>query len=100
MSHHVVVGAGSVGTATARLLAGRGEAVTVVSRSGGGPTGPGLTRVAADAADVDAFTTLATGAVALYDCANPAYHRWATDWPPSRRRCSPPPSAPVPSWRL
>jgi nucleoside-diphosphate-sugar epimerase len=25
---------------------------------------------------------LAAGAAAIYNCANPAYHRWPTDWPP------------------
>ena len=25
---------------------------------------------------------IATGAAALYNCANPLYHQWFTDWPP------------------
>lgn len=82
MARHVIVGAGSVGTATARLLADRGEDVTLVSRSGRGPTERGVTRVAADGADTDLLTPLVADAVALYDCANPPYHRWTTDWPP------------------
>ncbi|MCI4064276.1 NAD-dependent epimerase/dehydratase family protein [Micromonospora sp. R77] len=82
MSLHVIVGAGPVGTATARLLADRGDRVRVVTRRGTGPAHPGVERVAADAADVDRLTTLTEGAVALHNCANPAYHRWATDWPP------------------
>jgi nucleoside-diphosphate-sugar epimerase len=28
---------------------------------------------------------LAAGAVAIYNCVNPAYHRWPTDWPPIAR---------------
>ena len=82
MARHVVVGAGSVGAATARLLAAGGDEVTVVTRSGGGPTGPGITRVAADGADADLLTPLTEDAVALYDCAAPPYHRWTRDWPP------------------
>ncbi|MGQ5260335.1 NAD-dependent epimerase/dehydratase family protein [Micromonospora sp. ZYX-F-536] len=82
MSLHVIVGTGPVGTATARLLAERGEQVRVISRRGNGPEHPAIERVAADAADADRLTELATGAAALYNCANPAYHRWATDWPP------------------
>ncbi|WP_346536521.1 NAD-dependent epimerase/dehydratase family protein [Micromonospora sp. DPT] len=82
MSLHVIVGSGPVGTATARLLAERGERVRVVTRRGGGPEHPAVERVAADAADADRLTALTEGADALYNCANPAYHRWATDWPP------------------
>ncbi|MEU1751353.1 NAD-dependent epimerase/dehydratase family protein [Micromonospora matsumotoense] len=82
MSLHVIVGAGPVGTATARHLAEQGEQVRLVTRRGGGPVDPAIERVAADAADADRLTALTKGAVALYNCANPAYHRWATDWPP------------------
>ncbi|WP_406037961.1 FAD-dependent monooxygenase [Micromonospora sp. NBC_00898] len=82
MALHVIVGAGPVGTATARLLAERGDRVRVVTRRGTGPEHPAVERVAADAADADRLTALADGADVLYNCANPAYHRWPTDWPP------------------
>lgn len=82
MSQHVIVGAGPVGSATAALLAQRGEAVTLVSRSGRGPALAGVTRVAADATDAERLTELTSGAAALYNCANPNYTRWLTDWPP------------------
>ncbi|MFG3699674.1 NAD-dependent epimerase/dehydratase family protein [Micromonospora sp. NPDC047620] len=82
MALHVIVGAGPVGTATARLLADRGERVRLVTRRGGGPKHPAVERIAADATDADRLTAAATGAAALYNCANPAYHRWTTDWPP------------------
>jgi nucleoside-diphosphate-sugar epimerase len=82
MSLHVIVGAGPVGTAVARLLASRGERVRVVSRRGSGPDHPSIERVAADATQADRLSELAAGAVALYNCANPLYHRWLTDWPP------------------
>ncbi|TWJ23999.1 nucleoside-diphosphate-sugar epimerase [Micromonospora endolithica] len=82
MSFHVVVGAGPVGTTTARHLTATGAQVRVVTRSGTGPDLPGVERVAADAADADRLTALTEGAAALYNCANPAYHRWSTDWPP------------------
>ena len=45
---HVVVGAGPVGLATARLLAEQGREVVLVSRSGIGPEAPGVRREAAD----------------------------------------------------
>jgi nucleoside-diphosphate-sugar epimerase len=79
---HVVVGAGPVGTATAHLLADAGHTVRVVTRSGSGPDRAGVERVAADAAHPGRLVALADGATALYNCANPPYHRWVTDWPP------------------
>jgi nucleoside-diphosphate-sugar epimerase len=82
MSEHVIVGAGAVGSATALLLAERGEHVRVISRRGTGPDHPAVERVAADATDAQRLAELATGAVALYNCANPQYHQWFTDWPP------------------
>jgi nucleoside-diphosphate-sugar epimerase len=82
MAQHVIVGAGPVGTATAMELVGRGETVRLVTRSGRGPEHPAIELVAADATDPERLTKLATGAVALYNCANPQYHTWLTDWPP------------------
>ncbi len=82
MSLHVIVGAGPVGSATAQLLADAGHQVRLVTRSGSGPDHAGIERVRADATDVEELVRLATGAEVLYNCANPEYHRWLTDWPP------------------
>ena len=82
MALHVIVGAGPVGTATAELLAERGEQVRVLTRGGSGPEHANIERVAADATDADRLSALAEGAAALYNCASPAYHQWLTDWPP------------------
>ncbi|OPC80331.1 NAD-dependent epimerase [Embleya scabrispora] len=79
---HVVVGAGTTGTATALLLAESGERVRVVTRRGGGPGHPLVERVAADATDAARLTELTRGATTLFNCAMPAYDRWPTDWPP------------------
>jgi nucleoside-diphosphate-sugar epimerase len=79
---HVVVGAGAIGGGVARLLAEQGHRVSVLTRSGSGPQHPLIERVTADATDADQLTRLCTGAAAVYNCANPPYHRWATDWPP------------------
>ncbi|WP_036569092.1 NAD-dependent epimerase/dehydratase family protein [Nocardioides sp. URHA0032] len=80
---HVIVGAGPVGRATAVALVARGHDVLLVSRSGAGPDIPGVRRAAADAADAERVTELATGAVALYNCVNPpSYTVWPTFWPP------------------
>jgi nucleoside-diphosphate-sugar epimerase len=81
--HHVVVGAGPVGLATARELAAGGHDVLLVSRTGTGPGLAGVRRETADAADADRLAELATGAVALYNCINPpSYGVWSTYWPP------------------
>ncbi|SDL98584.1 NAD-dependent epimerase/dehydratase family protein [Nonomuraea jiangxiensis] len=82
MSLHVVVGAGPVGSATARLLSERGDRVRVITRRGAGPQHPGIERVAVDAADTAAFRQAAAGATVIYNCAAPPYWRWTTDFPP------------------
>jgi nucleoside-diphosphate-sugar epimerase len=79
---HIVVGAGQVGSQVARLLAQRGHEAVVVSRSGAGPDVPGVRRVAADASDASALIEIAAGADVIYNCVNPQYHRWLSDWPP------------------
>ncbi|HVX93521.1 MAG TPA: NAD-dependent epimerase/dehydratase family protein [Polyangia bacterium] len=82
MSFHVVVGAGPVGRGVAKVLAERGARVRVVSRRGGGPELAGVERVRADATDAGSLAEVCSGAAVLYNCANPLYHRWLTDWPP------------------
>lgn len=82
METHVIVGAGAVGSGTARHLAEAGHEVKVITRSGSGPDHPNIERIAADAADREALAKLSAGAAALYNCANPPYHKWATAWPP------------------
>ncbi|GAC1592202.1 MAG: NAD-dependent epimerase/dehydratase family protein [Acidimicrobiales bacterium] len=82
MSLHVIVGAGPVGRGTAELLARAGHEVRVITRSGAGPRQEGVRLIATDAADADSLARFSTGASAIYNCANPPYHRWATDWPP------------------
>lgn len=81
MALHVIVGKGPVGATTAAELVARGHRVRVLSRSGG-VSGDGIEHCQVDATDAGAVTAAATGAVALYNAANPAYHRWVTDWPP------------------
>ena len=82
MAMHVIVGAGPVGSATARRLAAEGQRVRIITRSGAGPEHPAVERVRADATDAAALRGLAEGAAAIYNCANPPYHRWLVDWPP------------------
>ncbi|MEV4509860.1 NAD-dependent epimerase [Dactylosporangium sp. NPDC049525] len=81
----VIVGAGSVGTIIAGRLAAAGEPVKLVSRSGGGPVHPLIERVSADASDAAALRRVAAGASVIYNCVNPQYYAWETDWPPINR---------------
>ena len=76
----LVIGAGVIGSRVARMLTQGGRRVSVVSRHSSGPAG--VTNLAADAADAEAMARQAQGAAAIYNCVNPAYHRWPTDWPP------------------
>jgi nucleoside-diphosphate-sugar epimerase len=79
---HVVVGAGIVGSTLAELLANDGQDVIVITRSGSGPTHKNIKRIAADVSDLSNLLQIAPSAVAIYNCANPPYHRWAKEWPP------------------
>ena len=90
MALHVVLGKGPIGRTLARRLATDGDDVLVLSRSGGDPdVGPGTAPTrgtvrgeALDATDAAALAAAARGATAIHNCANPPYHRWASDWPP------------------
>ena len=82
MFHHLVIGSGPVGSGVATLLAAQGSPVTVLTRSGTGPAHPLITLVAGDANNADTIAAHASGAAAVYNCVNPPYARWATDWPP------------------
>jgi nucleoside-diphosphate-sugar epimerase len=78
---HVVLGAGAVGMAVAEALARRGESVRVVNRSGLREPVAGVQSVAGDITD-PAFAGSATrGARVVYQALNPAYHRWAQEFP-------------------
>jgi nucleoside-diphosphate-sugar epimerase len=78
--HHVVIGAGPVGTAIAHQLTAAGARVRVVTRSGA--VVRGATTVACDASDVDALREQTADAAVIYNAANPPYARWAKAWPP------------------
>jgi nucleoside-diphosphate-sugar epimerase len=82
VNHHVVIGAGPVGSGIATRLAERGTPVTVVTRSGSGPAHPLVSRLRLDATDGEGLSRVADGAAAIYNCVNPEYHRWPVDWPP------------------
>lgn len=82
---HVVFGSGPLGLSVARALVKQGKRVRLVNRSG--KTDPSLTPTgvevcAADLYSPSAAAAMTDGAVAAYQCAQPAYHRWAEEFPP------------------
>jgi nucleoside-diphosphate-sugar epimerase len=82
MAEYLVVGAGAIGSSVARVLAQRNHSVLIASRRGTGPAHPFIQRVAIDASHAQAMIAAAHGVRAIFNCVNPAYHRWPTDWPP------------------
>ncbi|HAM22443.1 MAG TPA: NAD-dependent epimerase [Actinobacteria bacterium] len=82
MSKHLVFGAGPIGSATALELAQSGHDVIVASRSGRGPQHENIALKSVDASNAEAVLELASGSTAIYNCLNPEYTKWATDWPP------------------
>ncbi|MGL5828212.1 MAG: NAD-dependent epimerase/dehydratase family protein, partial [Angustibacter sp.] len=79
---HVVLGSGPVGRLVARFLVGRGVEVVLVSRSGGVAGDSRVRTVALDVGDQAELLRVTAGARVIFNCLNPAYHRWAADWPP------------------
>jgi nucleoside-diphosphate-sugar epimerase len=88
---HVVFGSGPVGRATALALLARGLGVRIVNRSGRDALGADAAAlrdvdvVTGDAADAAFAARAAAGAASVYQTLNPAYHRWAQDFPPLQR---------------
>lgn len=79
---HVVVGSGAIGSAVARQLAAAGRQVRVLTRSGSGPDHELIERRSVDASDEAALVAATADATVIYNCVNPPYNKWATDWPP------------------
>jgi nucleoside-diphosphate-sugar epimerase len=82
MGTHLIVGAGPTGAGTARKLADLGHHVIVATRSGTDIDHPGVEARTVDASDATALGNLASNIEAVYNCANPPYFAWPTDWPP------------------
>jgi nucleoside-diphosphate-sugar epimerase len=80
---HVVFGAGPLGRAVAEALLAQGREVVVVSRSGKMEQAPGGVKLTnADLYDAAAVRSVAKGAAAAYQCAQPEYTEWPQKFPP------------------
>jgi nucleoside-diphosphate-sugar epimerase len=77
--HPVVLGAGPVGRAVTERLASRGCSPTVLTRRGTTVTGGASQAV--DVTDPDALAAAIAGADVVFQCAQPAYHRWVEEFP-------------------
>lgn len=75
----VVIGAGPVGRAVAAELVARGHEPTVVTRSA--TPVDGARSVAADVSDPAPAAAAIAGATVVFQCAQPAYHRWPEEFP-------------------
>ena len=79
---HVVFGTGAIGRAVAERLAGRGEAVRMVNRSGRMDQPPaGVEVVSADLYNPANVREVTHGARVVYQAAQPPYHQWSQKFP-------------------
>ena len=79
---HVVLGStGGAGNAIARALVAGDHEVRAVNRSGRADLPPGLELARADISSPGGATEAVAGAAVVYMAAQPAYHRWAQEFP-------------------
>jgi nucleoside-diphosphate-sugar epimerase len=86
--HHVVTGAGPVGSTVALELAGRGIPVRLLTRSGSGPEHELVERHRADASDPEQLSAHAAGAGAVHHCIHGSKYRasaWRAELPAAER---------------
>jgi nucleoside-diphosphate-sugar epimerase len=83
--HHVVFGAGQIGTHVAGQLLDSGNDVVVVSRTGRNVPS-GTRAISGDLTKAEFATTAAAGASVIYFCLNaPNFHSWPEEFPPLQR---------------
>ena len=79
---HVIFGTGPLGRYTSEALLEKGFNVRLINRSGKMKTSPkGVEIIKADATNFSETIDLVQGATAIYQCAQPAYHRWQEEFP-------------------
>lgn len=77
---HVIFGTGPLGSAVAEELLTLGKAVRMVSRSGKASV-QGVELVGGDAYNLGFARRVTERAAVVYQCAQPAYHRWVEEFP-------------------
>lgn len=84
----LVTGAGPVGWTVAEQLAGNGERVRIMTRSGSGPAHPLVERISADAADPDQLESAMDGVSAVFHCIHGSSYStesWRRELPKAER---------------
>lgn len=81
---NVIFGTGPLAQATMRALLKRGQPVKMVNRSGKRPMGvpAEVEIVAGDANNPDFTRSVTKNATVVFQCAQPEYHKWVTEFPP------------------
>jgi nucleoside-diphosphate-sugar epimerase len=85
---HVVTGAGPVGSTVAQQLAGSGERVRLLTRSGSGPEHPLVERRRVDVSRPDGLDEAFVGAVAVHHCIHGSRYdarTWRAELPAAER---------------
>ncbi|MCX7782757.1 MAG: NAD-dependent epimerase/dehydratase family protein [Meiothermus sp.] len=77
---HVIFGTGPLGSSVAEELIQRGRAVRMINRSGQARVA-GAETVAGNAYSLEFTRRVTEGAAVVYQCTQPAYHRWAEEFP-------------------
>lgn len=78
---HVVIGGGTIGGRLAKLLASHGKEVLVIARSAKSDAGSAIEYRSGDATSVEELLARAPEAKVVFNCANPPYNKWETEWP-------------------
>lgn len=81
---HVIFGTGPLGQAVARALLGGGKTIKMVNRSGSRSKDipEGIEIIAGNAYNPEFTRQVTQGAQVVYQCAQPAYHKWVAEFPP------------------
>jgi len=80
---HIIFGTGPLGQAVAHVLNKQGKTIKMVNRSGARPTDlpEGVEVISGDAYNPEFTRQVTQGAQVVYQCAQPAYHKWITEFP-------------------
>ncbi len=83
-SFDLIFGSGPLAQAVLRALLKRGKTVKMVNRSGKRPGGvpESVEIIAGDAYNASFTRSVTRGAAVVYQCAQPEYNQWVTQFPP------------------